>query len=118
MSKMAQALARIAPSPSMPKAAAGPDTSGGNATGSRADRQPGRFYAEKSPDERAVALLLKNLTLTSAQLAEALGCRPGTLRDKAKCPKLAGACATIALNEKLSGEDRPGGHRRPDDDEA
>ena len=62
--------------------------------------------------------MIKNPTLTIDQLAEALGCKPGTLYDKAKCPKLAGARASI----KAQREEFRGGStwrdRRRDADEA
>ena len=59
-------------------------------------------------DERAVALLLTNPTLTVNQLAKAVRCRPGTLYDKTKCPKLTGARRRSKPSAKRTGEDRPG----------
>jgi hypothetical protein len=57
-------------------------------------------------DERAAIELTKNPALTYDQLAKMLGCRPGTLRDKRKCPLLAAAKAKIrASRQDFQGND-------------
>ena len=109
--------ARTSRHPDSERIAAGPADSERKALG----RQAGRT-ARKVPrgelDERAVALLLKNPTLNNSQLAEALGCREGTLRDKAKCPKLAMARASIRAQREAFRGGSTWCDRRPDDDET
>jgi hypothetical protein len=97
--------------------AAGRDSSGSEAPGSRAGLQA-RKVPRGELDERAVAMLLKNPTLTRAQLAEALGCRPGTLRDSEKCPKLAGAYSEIRAQRQTFREGSTWQDRRPVEDDA
>jgi hypothetical protein len=116
--------------PEVEPAAAGPagsprgdrQAAGEGASDSKAPvRQAGR-QARKVPrgelDERAVARLLRNPTLTRAQLAAALGCSPGTLRDRKKCPKLVAIFAKIRAQRDDFREGSTWRDRRPDDDDA
>ncbi len=83
--------------------------------------RPGRQapkYRRGELDERAVAALLANPTLSYDQLAEALGCRSSTLRDKSKCPRLHQAIASIRLQRESFRGGSTWRDRRPDDDEA
>jgi hypothetical protein len=97
--------------------AATADASGSKAPERRAGR-PARKVPRGELDEQAVAILVKNPTLTFKQLAEALGCKPGTLRDKAKCPKLATARASIRAQREAFRGGSTWRDRCPDDDEA
>jgi hypothetical protein len=97
--------------------AAGPDASGSEAPGSRAGREA-RKVPRGELDERAVAKLIQNPTLTYRQLAAALGCNPNTLRDRKKCPRLAKARASIKAEREAFRGGSTWRDRRPDDDEA
>ena len=67
-------------------------------------------------DEHASIELTKNPSLTYEQLATMLGCKPGTLRDKRKCPLLAAAkTRNKATKQEFYGKDK-WTDRRPDDD--
>jgi hypothetical protein len=111
------AAAGPAESPRGNRQATGPDAPGSEAPGSRAGRQA-RKVPRGELDERAVALLLKNPTLTHAQLAEALGCRAGTLRDGKKCPKLAAVFAKLRAQRDEFRGGSTWQDRRPDEDDA
>ena len=66
-------------------------------------------------DEHASIELTKNPSLTYEQLATMLGCKPGTLRDKRKCPLLAAAkTRNKATKQEFYGKDK-WTDRRPDD---
>jgi hypothetical protein len=51
-------------------------------------------------DEHATIELAKNPSLTYQQLATVLGCKPGTLRDKRKCPLLAATKARLKARKR------------------
>ena len=53
-------------------------------------------------DEHALIELTKNPSLTYEQLAVMLECKPGTLRDKRKCPLLAAARDKIKCRSGIS----------------
>ena len=114
-------LAAAVPSPpegeAADPAADRPDGSGDPDRPAPEGRQA-RKVARGELDERAVALLLKNPTLTLAQLAVALGCQAGTLRDRRKCPKLAAARASIKAQREAFRGGSTWRDRRPGDDEA
>ncbi len=66
-------------------------------------------------DEHAAIELTKNPSLTYEQLAAMLRCKPGTLRDKRKCPLLAAAKTQMkATKQEFYGKDK-WTDRRPDD---
>ncbi len=71
-----------------------------------------------SLDEQAVIELKRNPAATLKQLAAALNCRYGTLRDKKKCPMLAKARAILKAQREAYLEGATWRDRRPDDDEA
>jgi hypothetical protein len=94
-----------------------PPTAAADASGSRAGRQA-RKVPRGELDERAVAMLAGNPTLKCIQLAEALGCKPGTLYDRKKCPKLAIARAAIKAQRETYREGSTWRDRRRAADEA
>lgn len=61
---------------------------------------PTRKIVRGKLDEHASIELTKNPSLTYEQLAEMLGCKPGTLRDKRKCPLLAAAKDEIQAQKR------------------
>jgi hypothetical protein len=69
-------------------------------------------------DETAAIELKKNPNLTFKQLASVLGCREGTLRDKAKCPLLAAVKARLSSERDRFRNGSCWQDRRPDDDDA
>lgn len=98
-----------------PEAPAG---SAGPAPPPRREQEPARAFPRGTLDERAVIELKRNPAATPQQLAAALGCRPGTLRDKRKCPMLARARAMLKAQRQAFREGSTWRDRRPDDDEA
>ena len=97
-------------------AAAPPLGDGAAATLPETKRRPPRKVPRGRLDEQAAIELKKNPSLTYAQLAEMLKCNPTTLRDKRKCPLLAGAKAEIkAQKREFYGKDKWTDRR--DDDE-
>ena len=91
-----------------------------DALGSKAGKpaREARNYRRGELDEQAVATLLKNPTLTIVQLAKAMGCCPGTLRDPKKCPKLATARASIRDQREAFRGGSTWRDRRRDEDDA
>ena len=77
-----------------------------------------RAIPRGSLDEQAVIELKRNPAATYKQLAAALRCRPGTLRDKTKCPLLAQARAIIKAQRDAFQGSSAWRDRRPDDDDA
>jgi hypothetical protein len=69
-------------------------------------------------DETAAIELKKNPSLNFKQLATILGCREGTLRDRKKCPLLAGVKAKIQAERDRFREGSTWRDRRSDDDGA
>ena len=65
-----------------------------------ASKQGARKVPRGMLDEHASIELTKNPSLTYEQLAEMLGCRPGTLRDKRKCPLLVAAKTRIKATKQ------------------
>ena len=110
-------------------AASGTDPSEGEAQTPEADLAAARTtpsgtgrLRRKTPrgrlDEQAAIELKKNPALSYEQLATILGCKPGTLRDKKKCPTLARARAIIrGQRDTFLGASIWKG-RQPDDDES
>ncbi len=77
-----------------------------------------RAVPRGSLDDQAVTELKRNPAATYKQLAAALGCRPGTLRDKKKCPELAQARAILRAEREAFRGGSTWRDRRPNDDEA
>jgi hypothetical protein len=126
--RLMDAVELLHPSPS-----AGPPPEGTEAPGPAApagdlDPRPDAPRTEAPPsnrkiprgslDERATIELKKNPSLTYAQLASILECRPGTLRDRRKCPLLAIARALIKAERDVYRGAPTWRDRRPDGDEA
>ena len=109
---MPEAAASPPPPPSMPEAAPGPAAAGSEAPTIEGEQEPPgpvRKVPRGELDERAVAMLLKNPTLTCEQLAERWDAGRGHSATSRSAQVWPVPVRRYALSEKLSGEDRPGG---------